>query len=84
MAAKKSTPRQRWVTPVPGGGWNVKAPGAKRASAHTKTKAQATDAARAILRRAGGGELRVQNRDGRIGKAHTVPKGHESRRPDRA
>lgn len=84
MPAKKSTPRQRWVVPAPSGGWNVKRPGAKRASAHARTKAQATKTARTMLRRAGGGELRVQNRNGRIGKADTVPNGRESSRRDRA
>jgi hypothetical protein len=84
MPAKKSTPRQRWVVPAAGGGWNVKRPGAKRASAHTRTKTQATKTARTMLRRAGGGELRVQNRNGRIGKADTVPNGRESARRDRA
>lgn len=75
MTAKKNNPRQRWVTPAPSGGSNVQAPGAKRACVHPTTKAQATDAARGILRRAGGGELRVQNSDGRIANADTVPNG---------
>jgi hypothetical protein len=84
MPTRKSTSRQRWVVPAAGGGWSVKRPGASRASAHARTKAQATKAARTMLRRAGGGELRVQNRNGRIGKADTVPSGRESRRRDRA
>jgi hypothetical protein len=67
----------REVTPNPEGGWDVKKPGASRASAHVETQAQAVDRARQILRNAGGGELRVHGRDGRIRSADTVPPGND-------
>lgn len=52
----------RYVVKDPDGGWNVKAANAKRASAHTKTQAQAEQRAKEIVENLGGGEVRVQNR----------------------
>lgn len=49
----------------PDGGWNVKRTGAKRASGHFSTKAEAVREARTILKKSGG-ELIIHNTDGRI------------------
>ncbi|HAP78400.1 MAG TPA: hypothetical protein DCR14_20245, partial [Acidimicrobiaceae bacterium] len=56
----------RHVVPNPKGGWDVKAPGAKRASAHAPTQAQAERRAKEILSNKGGGAGRIPGRDGRI------------------
>ncbi|WP_353647408.1 MULTISPECIES: DUF2188 domain-containing protein [unclassified Mycobacterium] len=67
----------REVVPNADGGWDVKKPGASRASAHVETQAQAVDRARQILRNDGGGELRVHGRDGRIRNSDTIPPGND-------
>ena len=56
-----------------------------RASAHTNTKKEAVDRAREIVRNEGGGEIRIQNKDGRFGDSDTVrgPKHSESTARDR-
>ena len=69
MATKKS----HHVVRNPDGGWDVKKPGAKRASAHTDTQAEAEKRAKQIVRKAGGGEVRIHGRDGRIRDSDTVP-----------
>ena len=47
----------RHVVPNPEGGWDVRAPGASRASSHHDTQADAIDRGREIVGNAGGGEL---------------------------
>ncbi len=75
MSAKK--PHRRHVTPHLNGGWQVRAPGADRASAHTNTQADAQRRARTILQNLGGGELTTHGRDGRIRESDTVPPGND-------
>jgi hypothetical protein len=58
-------------------GWDVKAPGAKRASAHTDTQQQAADRAKQIVSNDGGGEVRIHGRAGRIRDSNTVPRGND-------
>lgn len=82
MSKNHSSPQRRHVVPSSDGGWRVVGDNHKRASTRTDTKQQAIDAARAILRRAGGGELTIHNRDGRISDSDTVAPGHESRAKD--
>ncbi|MGQ9780582.1 MAG: DUF2188 domain-containing protein [Bacillota bacterium] len=53
------------VTPHPGGGWQVKREGAKRASARAETQAQAFDRAREIARRERG-EVFIHRPNGQI------------------
>lgn len=53
------------VVPNPGGGWDVKKGGAKRASGHYDTKADAVDKAREISRNQST-ELVIHNKDGKI------------------
>jgi hypothetical protein len=71
------TPNQRNIVHSPDGGWDVKAPGASRASAHLDTQQQAIDRGREILGNDGGGELRIHRPDGRIRDNDTVPPGHD-------
>lgn len=71
-------PTQVHVVPSKGG-WDVKKPGAGRASAHEKTKAAAEKAAKKIVRNAGGGEVLIHGRDGRIRDSDTVGKGRVGR-----
>ena len=71
------------VTFVPSeqGGWDVRKPGADRASAHMDTQAEAIDRAREIVRNAGGGEIRIQGRDGKICEFDTVAPSNDPNPP---
>ncbi len=70
-------PQRRHVTPHPDGGWQVRAPGAERASARTKTQAEAQELARTILQNLGGGELTTHGRDGRVRDSDTISPGRD-------
>lgn len=70
---------RRDVVPDSNGGWTVRAPGAKRASARTQTQAAAQERAREILRNSGGGELQTHGRNGRIRAKDTIPQGNDPR-----
>lgn len=61
----------REVVPTDGG-WDVKKPGAGRASAHYDRQRDAVDRARQILKNAGGGELRIHGRDGKLRNSNTI------------
>lgn len=67
----------RHVVPNPDGGWDVRAPGAQRASSHHDTQAEATDRAREIVGNAGGGEVVIHGRDSRIRDSDTVAPGND-------
>ena len=67
---------RRTVGPHPDG-WQVKAGDADRASVVTRTKTEAVDRAREILRNSGGGELTIQDRDGRIVDSDTITPGSD-------
>jgi hypothetical protein len=69
----------RHVVPNPGGGWKVVKPGATRASAVTKTQAQAERRAKQIVANQGGGEVRVHRADGKIRDSDTVAPGNDPR-----
>lgn len=69
----------RYVVKNPEGGWGVKAGGAKRASAHKDTQAKAEQRAKKIVENLGGGEVRIQGKDGRFRDSDTVPKGNDPR-----
>lgn len=58
-------------------GWAVKASGAARASGVYNTQRTAETAAKAIVRNLGGGEVRIQGRDGRWRDSDTVAPGHD-------
>ncbi|MFC2625062.1 MAG: DUF2188 domain-containing protein [Propionibacterium acidifaciens] len=68
---------RRHVVPNPNGGWDVRAPGASRASAHYDTQAAAQARARDIVRNAGGGEVTTHNRNGQIRDSDTIPPGND-------
>lgn len=72
--ANKRTVQQR-----PDGKHEVRAPGASRASAVTRTQARGIDRAREILANDGGGELAVRGRNGTIRKQDTVAPGNDPR-----
>lgn len=76
-----SKPSDRHVVRNPNGGWDVKAPGAKRASAHTPTQKEAIDRARPIVRKAGGGEVVIHDQKGRIRDSDTVAPGNDPNPP---
>lgn len=63
----------RFIVRNPAGGWDVKAPDAKRASAHTDTQAEAERLAKQIVANLGGGEVRIQDRSGKFRDSDTVP-----------
>lgn len=71
----------RHVVPNGSGGWNVKKPGAKRASSRHDTQGDAIDRARDIVRKDGGGEVRIHNRKGRIRDSDTIPPGNDPNPP---
>ena len=74
-----SNDNSRHVVPNPNGGWDVKAPGADRASAHADTQADAINRGREIIGNAGGGELNIHGKDGAIRAKDTIPKGNDPR-----
>jgi hypothetical protein len=73
--------RGRDVVPNPEGGWDVKKPGAGRASTHHDTQHEAIDRGRQIVHGDGGGELRIHGRDGRIRDSDTIPPGNDPNPP---
>lgn len=76
-----STENERHVVPNPNGGWDVTAPDASRASSHQETQAGAIDRARTIVGNAGGGEVIIHGRDGRIRDSDTVAPGNDPNPP---
>lgn len=71
----------RHVVPGKNGGWDVKKPGSSRASAHAPTQKQAQDRAREIVHNAGGGEVKIHGRDGRIRDSDTIAPGNDPNPP---
>ena len=71
----------RHVVPSARGGWDVKKPGSARASGHAATQSEAITAARAQVRKAGGGEVRIHGKDGRIRDSDTVAPGRDPNPP---
>ena len=67
MTAKKG-PDTHHVVSNPNGGWDVKRGGGERASSHHDNKQDAIDQAREVSSRQGT-ELRIHNKDGRIGSS---------------
>lgn len=62
-------------------GWAVKGPGADRASSVHHTQAKAEAVAKQIVHNAGGGEVRVQGRDGKWRDSDTVAPGNDPNPP---
>jgi len=67
---------RRFVVRHPGG-WAVKAPGAKRASAVRHTQVEAEAVAKGIVENLGGGEVTTSGRDGRFRDSDTVAPGND-------
>ncbi|MDB5388766.1 MAG: hypothetical protein JWM11_4412 [Planctomycetaceae bacterium] len=74
-------PNRRIVQEHNGGGWEVKAPRADRASSTHSTQGEAIDRARQILTNTGGGELTIKGRDGKIRDSDTVSPGNDPNPP---
>ena len=72
---------ERHVVPNADGGWDVRAPGAGRASAHADTQAAAIARAREIVGNSGGGEVVIHARGGQIRDSDTVPPGNDPNPP---
>lgn len=58
-------------------GWAVKKPGAERASGIYDTQREAERHAKEIVSNLGGGEVRIQGRDGQWRDSDTVPSGND-------
>lgn len=65
-------PERRHVVPSSRGGWDVKKPGAERASSHHDTQRAAEQRAKEILGNIGGGEAVIHDRQGKIRDSDTV------------
>lgn len=70
----------RYVTKHPRG-WAVKAPNAARPSKVYNTQREAEQAAKKIVANQGGGEVRIQRRDGRWRDSDTVRPGNDPTPP---
>ncbi|MCI0529768.1 MAG: DUF2188 domain-containing protein [Nitrospira sp.] len=62
-------------------GWAVKKPGAERASSVHDTQQEAEGRAKEIVENLGGGEVRIQGRDGKWRDSDTVPPGNDPNPP---
>lgn len=62
----------RYVKKASGRGWDIVKEGHRRATAHGATKADAVETALELVRREGGGEIRVMNRTGKVVDARKV------------
>ena len=62
-------------------GWAVKAGGAERASSIHATQAEAIGRAKEIVGNLGGGEVRIQGRDGQWRDSDTVAPGNDPHPP---
>lgn len=74
-----TAPNKRTVQRRDDSNYEVRRPGADRASAVTSTQAAAIDRGRDILRNSGGGELAVRGTNGRIRAQDTVKPGNDPR-----
>ncbi|CEG97309.1 hypothetical protein GCM10009785_03550 [Brooklawnia cerclae] len=72
-------PSKRVVQRRSDGDWEVRKPGADRASAITSTQAEGIQRARTILGNDGGGELQVRSLKGTIRAQDTVAPGNDPR-----
>lgn len=63
---------RRHVVPNPAGGWDVRKPGASRASSHHERQSDAETQAKRAISNLGGGEVRIHGRNGQIRDSDTV------------
>lgn len=73
----------REVLPREDGSWEVRRPGASRASARTATQAEAIERARTLVQQSGGGDIVVHDATGRI-RSITVSKSLSRRKSQRS
>ena len=71
----------RTISKRPDGTWANKKDGADRASSTHETQREAIDAAREMLKKSGGGELKVKGEHGKIRSKDTIPPGHDPNPP---
>ncbi len=62
-------------------GWAVQSPNGKRAGSVHRTQREAEKAAKQTVANLGGGEVRIQGRDGRWRDSDTVPPGNDPNPP---
>lgn len=62
-------------------GWKVSGSGSQRASSVHHTQREAESRAKEIVKNLGGGEVRIQNRQGRWRDSDTVPSGNDPHPP---
>jgi Uncharacterized protein conserved in bacteria (DUF2188) len=75
QTAKGATVTKNYeVVPSAKGGWDVVADSGKRASAHHSTQSAAAGDAKRLATSAGGGEVRIHGRDGKIRSSATIGK----------
>ena len=72
-------PNKRVVQRRSDGDWEVRKPGADRASVVTSTQAEGIQRARTILGNDGGGELQVRSLKGTIRAQDTIAPGNDPR-----
>jgi Uncharacterized protein conserved in bacteria (DUF2188) len=65
-SGKKETMAARRYVRESGDGWEVLREGDRRTTVHSDTRKKALDRARDIVRKQGGGEIRIVNRAGKI------------------
>jgi hypothetical protein len=75
---KRRGPETHHVVPNPKGGWDVERGGGEHASGHFDTKQEAIDYGRQVSRNQET-ELRIHNKDGRIGQSDSH--GHDPNPP---
>ncbi len=68
--------KDRYVTKH-SSGWAVKSPGSSRASSVHRTQKEAETRAKEIVGNLGGGEVRIQNRQGQWRDSDTVAPGND-------
>ena len=71
----------RTVSKRPDGTWANKRDGSDRAGSVHDTQKEAVDAARAMLKSSGGGELKVKGEDGKIRSKDTISPGNDPNPP---
>lgn len=70
-----------YVTKNPDGTWNTKKENSNRASNISPTQTLAEKIAKQYSANSGGGEVRIQGRDGKFRDADTVPPGKDPNPP---
>jgi Uncharacterized protein conserved in bacteria (DUF2188) len=77
---KKTKGNARTVSKRPDGTWANKRDGAKKAGSLHKTQQAAEKAARQMLKKSGGGELKTKNEKGKIRSKDTIKPGNDPRK----